>query len=193
MTERRNYGRTVALVNNKGVVEATTSAVNPGAAKGNKGRGEAVNTRFLPSKILVAAFYWKGCNLWVKGGVMRARMAWVGVGALILMAILLSVCVQNVHAFSVGYVGTLIGAPHSNVTVVAITAEAMEEFGKAVIAGDKEGIAELEMRGLLAIVKNGTKARVIGYGSMFSGCIKVRVLDGESRGISGFISDDAIK
>ena len=84
----------------------------------------------------------------------------------------------------------LIGAPNLDTVYLAIDKESFDMWTKACVAKDYIGMAQLEATGRVFAVPNGTKVLVINSSSAAR---KVRVLEGESFGMSGWLPYEWLK
>jgi hypothetical protein len=75
-------------------------------------------------------------------------------------------------------------------TFLASDEETLSRVTRLSLADDKEGIVELMLSGRLAMLKEGTKVRVIDPGIFTS---EIRALSGSVKGRSGFVVSEAIK
>ena len=76
-------------------------------------------------------------------------------------------------------------------TPIALSSEILGAFMKAESAHDNEGIAQLLTRGLVFVVTNNTRVRVLDHeGGTMS---KVRVLNGPMQGLAGCVPNEWVK
>lgn len=73
------------------------------------------------------------------------------------------------------------------VVTLGVTEEAYDALIDAVSANDEYGAGELVLAGLVFVVDDNTKIRIIE--TSFLGAYKVRILSGEHEGRAGFLSD----
>lgn len=112
------------------------------------------------------------------------------------MAILLACAMPLIaadDAVFIGETGVLRGMKETALTIpVAIDANALDDFYKAIVAGDREGVEELIDQGRLFIVDVGTKVRVLSVTGLIKATMEIRVLEGVHKGRRGFVSSNVV-
>jgi hypothetical protein len=89
----------------------------------------------------------------------------------------------------VGAEGRLVAGSASHV-LVAADEKAFDELTEAVVANDTYGLAELTLSGRVVLVPRDT--RVLALDLHWTGRTKVRILDGEYAGASGWVASEFV-
>ena len=74
--------------------------------------------------------------------------------------------------------------------LLAVDKRAFDEWVTVCAAGDQHGAAQMHATGKMFAVDNGTRVKVI---DIAFGALRVRVLDGDETGKSGWISHEFVK
>ena len=86
-------------------------------------------------------------------------------------------------------VGVIHGANGVNIIPVGVDEKAYDEFTKAIVNHDKEGMDELVSTGRIFVVQDGTRVRILDRGVFTT---EVRVLSGPHEGQRGIVSSSLI-
>jgi hypothetical protein len=111
------------------------------------------------------------------------HVLFVGISSMVIMLMCF-----NTFAISVGEEGRLYSG--GELVPVAISKEAFDEWTKARVAKDKDGQVLLLASGKILTPQKGTKVLVIDTGMFMR---KVRILEGEYKGRSGWVATEYIK
>jgi len=91
----------------------------------------------------------------------------------------------------IGYVGNL-ALGGVNVVLVGSSEDNLNALVDAQMAKDKEGFDIMLEKGHVFGVTTGTKARILGYGSLFSPVYHIRILTGTHSSEEGWIPMEAL-
>jgi len=103
----------------------------------------------------------------------------------ILVLLSLSACTTSSSSVSVGEEGLLLKA-----TAVAVSEQAYDELTDVAVAEDIIGFSQMSLEGKLFLIEKNTRVLVIDRTFFRS---KVRILEGEYFGRSGWVSEEHVK
>lgn len=91
----------------------------------------------------------------------------------------------------VGATGRLVSGRGERV-VVAVDRDSYDQVTRAAVIGDQEGLLELALRGKVFFVPPNTRVRVIDLGGFLYSRARVRILEGQQAGRSGWVAYEEV-